>query len=127
MLKGINIGGKNRLKYLEFLIQKRDETLEQLNNVFINENQKMQNRKSNEINFDSINKNKKEEDYIDKDKLINKEKKSKNDSKNEIKKKVSEIDKTFDEINNYLEEELNFYDCDEQLFYSIVLWKYIFC
>ena len=75
----------------------------------------MQNRKSNEINFDSINKNKKEEDYIDKDKLINKEKKSKNDSKNEIKKKVSEIDKTFDEINNYLEEELNFYDCDEQL------------
>ena len=115
MLKGINIGGKNRLKYLEFLIQKRDETLEQLNNVFINENQKMQNRKSNEINFDSINKNKKEEDYIDKDKLINKEKKSKNDSKNEIKKKVSEIDKTFDEINNYLEEELNFYDCDEQL------------
>ena len=35
MLKGINIGGENRLKYLDFLSKKQDESLEKLENMFL--------------------------------------------------------------------------------------------
>ena len=35
MLKGINIGGENRLNYLDFLRNKQDESLEKLENIYL--------------------------------------------------------------------------------------------
>ena len=40
MLKGINIGGIYRLKYLDFLKKKRDDNLEKLETMFLYENNK---------------------------------------------------------------------------------------
>ena len=45
MLKGINIGGENRLKYLNFLQKKQDENLEKLEKMNLLENKK--NKKEN--------------------------------------------------------------------------------
>ena len=37
MLKGINVGGENRLEYLEFLKKKQDENVELLEKINMNE------------------------------------------------------------------------------------------
>ena len=113
MLRGINIGGKNRLKYLEFLEQKHDEILEKLENVCLQE------IKNNNIKYkkklNGTNKNKKEDDFIDKDKLIDEESKETIDSKNQGKNNIFDINQIYDEESNYLEKEYRFYDYDEQL------------
>ena len=51
MLKGINIGGENRLKYLDSLKKIQDENLEKLEKIFFFENQK--NKNENELIEDS--------------------------------------------------------------------------
>ena len=113
MLRGINIVGKNRLKYLEFLEQKHDEILEKLENVCLQE------IKNNNIKYkkklNGTNKNKKEDDFIDKDKLIDEESKETIDSKNQGKNNIFDINQIYDEESNYLEKEYRFYDYDEQL------------
>ena len=111
MLRGINIGGKNRLKYLEFLEQKHDEILEKLENACLQE------IKNNNIKYkkklNGTNKNKKEDDFIDKDKLIDEESKETIDSKNQGKNNIFDINQIYDEESNYLEKEYRFYDYDE--------------
>ena len=54
MLKGINIGGDNRLEYLDFLKKKQDENVELLEKAYMNEDKK--NKKENgEDNPDNNN------------------------------------------------------------------------
>ena len=45
MLKGIHIGGENRLQYLEFLEKKHDENLEKLEKIYYNNLEKIKNNK----------------------------------------------------------------------------------
>ena len=119
MLKGINIGGKNRLNYLEFLKNKQDEILEKLENSLFGElkDNIKESEKINEVYSDSINRSNNEDDYDDKDKLINEESKETKD-----KNKISQAIKKYDEEINYIEKEINFYDFDEQLL-QYLLWK----
>ena len=107
MLKGINIGGENRLKFLEFLKRKQDENIEKLEKIYLHEgkgekiedNENENSEKSN--TFD-------DNDYYDNDNLINKI----NSENTNI---ISEFNKKYDEESNYIEKEFNFYDFDEQL------------
>jgi len=99
MLKGINIGGKFRLDYLDFLIKKQDENLEQLENIFLFESQ-MNKIKEKELNGE------KEED-----KLIKKNKEN-NDKMNY--NSYSDLDKKYDEESSFIEKELSFYDFNEE-------------
>ena len=108
MLKGINIGGKKRLEFLEYLKKKQDDNIEKLSNAFLYENKK----DNEESNIDSIDKYK--NNYQDNDYLINKEKDYSNKNNNEI-NKYSDYDKICDEESDYIEKEFNFYDFDEQL------------
>ena len=96
MLKGINIGGKFRLDYIDFLNKKRDENLEQLENIFLFES-KMNKMKEKELNGE------KEED-----KLIN----NNNNKINPF--TYSEFDKKYDEESSFIEQELSFYDFNEE-------------
>jgi len=102
MLKGINIGGNNRLKYLEFLKKKRDENLETLEKIYLLENQK--NNKDNEFPEEMDKSN--SVDKID----INELNKEKIDVKD-----YSDFNKKYDEESNFIENEYNFYDFDDQL------------
>ena len=111
MLKGINIGGKNRLKYLEFLKKKHNEILETLENSFFQEkNDNKENENTKEINNESLDKINNEDDFNDKDKLINEE-----DKQNKDKTKLFDFIKKYEEETNYIEKEINFYDFDERL------------
>ena len=108
MLKGINIGGENRLKYLDFLKKIQDENLEKLEKIYFLENQK--NKTENEIIEDSYNdimNNYEQNNYN----LINKE--NINDLNKDNIESYSEI--KYDEESNYIEKEYKFYDFDEQL------------
>jgi len=108
MLKGINIGGENRLKYLDFLKKIQDENLEKLEKMFFFENQK--NKNGNELIEDSYNDtmNNYEQDNSN---LINKENID-DVNKDNIN---SYSDAKYDEESNHIEKEYKFYDFDEQL------------
>ena len=54
MLKGIHIGGENRLEYLEFLKKKQDENLEKLEKIYYNNIEK-EKKVKNEILDESDN------------------------------------------------------------------------
>ena len=112
MMKGINIGGKNRLQYLEFLKKEHEKIIEKLENYTfqnLKDNNK-ENKNINESKSDSLNKSNNENDYNEKDKLINEENKQKIDKNN-----ISNIIKKYDEETDFIEKEINFYDFDEQL------------
>ena len=133
MLKGINIGGKNRLEYLDYLKKRQDDN-EMLEKIILNEfknNSKDKNKnEENNQNKESINnnkimkedKNKKNEFIIDQT-IINKndifaQKYSKENNETFVSNKVnnSNID-NYNEIedeNDIIEEESNFYEFDEQ-------------
>ena len=96
MLKGINIGGINRLKYLDFLKKERDDSLEKLETMFLYENNKNNKLIKGGNNDISINNVKHLNFY---------------DNKNQF----DELDKKYDEESDYIEKETNFYDFDEQL------------
>jgi len=108
MLKGINIGGENRLKYLDSLKKIQDENLEKLEKIFFFENQK--NKNENELIEDSYTDtmNNYEKDNYN---LINKE------NIDDINKDNinSYSDAKYDEESNQIEKEYKFYDFDEQL------------
>ena len=87
-----NIGGKDRLNYLDFLKKKQDENIEKLINTFLYE----------------INNNNKE-------KSNNKNNKDKSNNINEKEKMYNDFNKKYDEESYYIEKECNFYDFDEQL------------
>ena len=99
MLKGINIGGSNRLNYLNFLKKKQNDNLEKLEKMYSFEEKQKNN------NISEIIDNKEEEDL------------SKDLSKNYYNKELKNGDynKIYDEESEFIEKELNFYDFDESL------------
>ena len=99
MLLGINIGGKERLKYLEFLKNKQEENIDKLENDFLIESKKEINKKT-ENNFDDAESNHQlGMKYSEKNNIL----------------KFSDFDKQFDEESDYIEKENKFYDFDEEL------------
>ena len=108
MLRGINIGGGNRLKYLDFLKKTQDEKLEQLEKIYLIENANYIYKKDNELieENENILINNYEQDL-----MIN----PKDYSNNKEKKLFSKFNKKYDEESNYIEKECCFYDFDEQL------------
>jgi len=130
MLKGIHIGGENRLDYLKFLKKRQDESLEKLekmNNIgdrkmkndildetdnhLLNDNnninEEVTNNKTNENNT-LITKN--NNDYTEQDNII---KNAENNA--EIINPKIDYNKKYDEESEYIEKENNFYDFDEEL------------
>ena len=107
MLKGINIGGNNRLKYLDFMKQKQEESLEELEKIYLTKNKYELDNDNNDI------------DLFDKDSLIDKinlENKNEKDSLIErINKYYDNYNKKYYEKSNFIEKENAFYDFDEQL------------
>ena len=113
MLKGINIGGKNRLKYLNFLKRKQDENIEKLEKIYLSEiNTKNIEKLVIKDNDVGINYNK---DYNDNDFLMNKIGSKGNYYINEKDNDYSDFNEKYDDESNYIIKELNFYDYDEQL------------
>ena len=122
MLKGINIGGDNRLEYLDFLKKKQDENVELLEKAYMNEDKK--NKKENgEDNPDNNNlidetQNQKNDAALNnnKNESLNSENNLKDENDTEIDNELinSKIDynKKFDEENEFIEKESNFYDFD---------------
>ena len=113
MLKGINIGGKKRLEYIDFLQKKQEENVEGLENFYLDENQNI--NINNEFN-EQINNNLENKIELynqEKDNLITKN--NSKEQKKEDKKKYSELNKKYDEESEYIEKEFNFNDFDEQL------------
>ena len=110
MLKGINIGGKHRLKYLDFLRKKQDESLEKLEQIYFFENKNNTNK--NEFAEDSdnqmINNYEKNNDNFISGENIN------NLNSDHI-NSYSHYNKKYDEESNFIEKEYSFYDFDEQL------------
>ena len=111
MLKGINIGGENRLDYLHFLKKKHEENLEKLEKMYIYENRKNINEKEsmNEtgMGFDDNFEN----EYQDNNNLMSKEKRRINKEINPY----EDFNNKYDEESNYIEKEFSFYDFDELL------------
>ena len=127
MLKGINIGGENRLEYLDFLKKKQDENIEMIERINMNEGNDKKKENGAEDNDNNLNggnnlieENKKEEK--EDANLLNKEEidgedNNQNDLKdnNEIIDSKIDYNKKFDEESEFIEKESNFYDFDEQL------------
>ena len=129
MLKGIHIGGENRLEYLDFLKKKQDENLEKLEKIF---EKKIKNDLvddtdnhilNNDNNNDDPNKNNKNDEIKEETPLIenieniDQEKKNINDIEynGEIINPNIDYNKKYDSESDYIEKEINFYDFDEEL------------
>ena len=108
MLKGINIGGENRLNYLNFLKKKQDENIEKLEKNYSYENNK--NSKEIQIVENTYNY---EIQSNDGDNILNEESTEKLSSENI--NSYDDFNKKYDEETNYIENEYNFYDFDDQL------------
>ena len=120
MLKGINVGGINRLEYINFLKNKQDENadlLEKNNNI----NEKDNEASSNNLNKDIDNNNNnniKEENKLDEanNELISNDKNTlevKDD--NDFNQKINFNKKKYEEESEYIEKEMNFYNFNENL------------
>ena len=110
MLKGIHIGGKERLEYLISLKKRQEENIEKLGNIFINENNININEKLGNNFEDSI-----EKEYLDDININTNNKLIKKKSIKERVYKFSDFNKKFDKESDYIENEYKFYDFDEQL------------
>ena len=117
MLKGINFGGKNRLKYLDYLQKKRDENLEKLEKIFLNETKKNINEKMDNVESDLLNNydESNDNDYKDKYNSMNDSNIQTKDSIIAKVKKFSDFNKKYDKENEFIEKEIDFYDFDELL------------
>ena len=115
MLKGINIGGKNRLKYLDYLRKKRDENLEKLEKIYLNENKKKLDEKNEDAESDLINNHDENNDFQYKYNSNNESHIQTKDSIFEKIKQFSDFNKKYDEENDFIEKEIDFYDFDELL------------
>ena len=125
MLKGINIGGKNRLDYLDFLKKKQDENIELLEKIYLSEekNKKKENNETDNNNANNENTNLLEENGKDDNGMNKEENMEGNDPNNQndteyndelINSKV-DYNQKFDEESEFIEKEATFYDFDEQL------------
>ena len=131
MLKGINIGGDNRLEYLEFLKKKQDENVELLEKMYIIEDKKNKNENNKDENDNNALNNDNNNNLIDEtkdqkdesplinndDKMEDNESKGENDTEinNEMLNSKIDYNEKFDEESEFIEKETNFYDFDEQL------------
>ena len=117
MLKGINIGGKYRLDFLDYLKKRRDDNLEKLEKMYLLDEK----QNNNNIDLDEISSNNSAEitdknltTEIDGSKNIElKEKDDINENIN-INEHIN-FNKKYDEESQYIEKEINFYDFDEAL------------
>ena len=132
MLKGINIGGKNRLKYLYLLKKRQDENAEQLEKMNDNEYKKDKNEKESNSNLKDENnengwidetKNKNNEILEESPLIENDENIEENNTKifndnlynNEVVNSKKDCYKKFEDENELIESESTFFDFDEQL------------
>ena len=117
MLRGINIGGKSRLKYLDYLKKKHDDNLKKLEKMYLLEARKNSKEKEliQETETDLIN-NKKNNNLnsIEKVKPLYDEGISINSDFKGISIN-SDFNEKYDEESNYIEKEISFYDFNEQL------------
>ena len=105
MLKGINIGGEKRLYFLDYLKNRQDNALKQIEKMELIENNSHKNGNLNkeiDKNNDNINNNDNDNENI----------KKLND--NEIINDMNYIQK-YDEESNFIEKEIQFYDYDDSL------------
>ena len=125
MLKGIHIGGENRLEYLDLLQKRQDENLEKLEKIgekrikndLVDENDN--HLLNNDNNDDKINNN-----YLTKEDapLIENNDNFEQDNNlndmeynGEIINPNIDYNKKYDSESDYIEKEINFYDFDEEL------------
>ena len=126
MLKGINIGGDNRLEYLDFLKKKQDDNVELLEKIYMNEDKKNKKENGDDTSNNNLideNQNKKNDinlinnrdELIDENKDENIIEQNDNGFNNILINSKIDYNKKFDEENEFIEKESNFYDFDEQL------------
>ena len=132
MLKGINIGGKNRLDYLDFLKKKQDENAELLEKINMNEgkndkninntetdnNNNNLNNNNNDNNNNLIDEHKIQEENNAKDnddEILEETRDDQNDYNDEIINSKIDYNKKFDEESMQIEQESTFYNFDENL------------
>ena len=134
MLKGINIGGKNRLEYLNFLKKRQDDNIEMFEKMNFEEygkknknNEETDNNlkdESNENNGEKDENKTKKNELIEDSKLIdnneNVEQGDSNDlndteNNNELINSNINYYKKFKEENDFIEKETTFYNFNEQL------------
>ena len=118
MLKGINIGGKNRLEYLDFLKKRQDDNIDMLEKINLEDNEKDKNNNDTSTNNLKEENNEKSElkeetDLIDNN---NEQDNTKSSNDNEImNSNITSNYKKFEEENDFIEKESTFYNFDEQL------------
>ena len=126
MLKGIHIGGENRLDYLEFLKKRQDENLEKLEKIGI---KRIKNDLVDETDNHLLNNNDNDDKNNNKNFLTKEEAPlienndnleldySLNDMEynGEIINPNVDYNKKYDTESDYIEKEINFYDFDEEL------------
>ena len=135
MLKGINIGGKNRLEYLNFLKKKQDDNAELLEKMYFEENKKNKNNdessnqlkdENNNVNENNkgINEAKSKKNELVEDPLImdNNDNNEQDNTKstddienNELINSDTNYYKKYQEENDFIEKESTFYNFNEQL------------
>jgi len=135
MLKGIHIGGENRLEYLDFLKKRQDDNLEKLEKIYYSGvEKKIKNEMADdtdnhllkeENNNDDANKNnnkngpiKEESPLIENNEYLEQDNnKNFNDMEynGEIINPNIDYNKKYDKESDYIEKETNFYDFDEEL------------
>ena len=132
MLKGIHIGGENRLEYLDILKKRQDENLEKLDKIYYNnaekkiknelldetDNQLLNNNEEQNKN-NNINNNLDQEDIalMKNNEFNEKDNPDINDMEynGEIIDPKEDYNKKYDNESEYIEKEINFYDFDEEL------------
>ena len=121
MLKGINIGGNNRLEYLSFLKKKQDENIEILEKIYLNNkrNKKEKENESNEKNskmqlFDDEN-NKNDCELNEKDDVVDVDDDGDENNDNVIINQNINLKRKYEEEIDYIEQEILFYNFDENL------------
>ena len=135
MLKGIHIGGENRLEYLDFLKKRQDDNLEKLEKIYYSGvEKKIKNEMADDTdnhllkednNNDDANKNnningpiKEESPLIENNEYLEQDNnKNFNDMEynGEIINPNIDYNKKYDKESDYIEKETNFYDFDEEL------------
>ena len=112
MLKGINIGGNNRLSYLKYLKKRQDDNLENLEKMYLLDF-KRNNTDKNISNDEISNK------FLIQDNDISSTITNKNininDRDTEMINNNKDYNKIYDEESKYIEKEYNFYDFDDAL------------
>ena len=123
MLKGINIGGKYRLDFIDYLRKKADDNLEKLEKIYLFEEKQNNGINNNDIDIDESSssisgetqKNNISTELDESRKKL--ELKENNDiNENEMMKiNHGNFINKYDEESLYIEREINFYDFDEAL------------